>query len=168
MILAFIDGGDRASSVEVGQEDSRRRRESRRGSADNISLGIDLVSRAGGENRPVRRGLSKEKRNALTIAATNLEAEEEAETYAPSVVPKTSDEVNRISKAVKANFLFAHLNEQQRSKIFDVMQRVPVNKGDVVIRQGDQGDWFYVVDRCAQTLAKWQSPNASQCTMCFP
>ena len=28
----------------------------------------------------------------------------------------------------------------------DVMKRVAVKKGDVVIRQGDQGDWFYVVD----------------------
>ena len=32
------------------------------------------------------------------------------------------------------------------TQVYDVMKRVAVKKGDVVIRQGDQGDWFYVVD----------------------
>lgn len=146
MILAFIEGGDSARGD--GNEDSRRRRESRRGSADNISLGIDLVSRAGGENRPVRRGLSKEKRQALTIAASSIEEEAEEANFDPGVVAKSPEEVERISKAVKANFLFAHLNDAQRRKIFDVMKRVSVSKDEVVIRQGDKGDWFYVVDRC--------------------
>eukprot|EP00966_Prymnesium_polylepis_P018915 435921-Prymnesium_polylepis.1 len=137
MILAFIEGATAKSEEGI---DSRRRRESRRGSADNISLGLDLVSRAGGENRPVRRGLSKEKKQALTIAASAIEEEEDEGEYDPGVVAKTDQEIERISKAVKANFLFAHLNDQQRRKIFDVMKRVPVKKDEVVIRQGDQGD----------------------------
>jgi len=94
----------------------------------------------------VRRGLSKEKKQALTIAASAIEEEEDEGEYDPGVVAKTDQEIERISKAVKANFLFAHLNDQQRRKIFDVMKRVPVKKDEVVIRQGDQGDWFYVVD----------------------
>lgn len=147
MILAFIDGSENLHGSEMTYEESRRRRESRRGSADNISLGIDLVSRAGGENRPVRRGLSKEKRNALTIAAAAVDDADEEGDYTPKVVHKTPAEIERIANAVRVNFLFAHLNEQQRAKIFDVMQRVPVKKDEVVIRQGDQGDWFYVVDR---------------------
>lgn len=48
----------------------RRRRESRRGSADQISVGLDIVGRAGGENRPVRRGLSKEKKQQMAIAVS--------------------------------------------------------------------------------------------------
>ena len=53
-----------------------------------------------------------------------------------------------IQAAVKANFLFQHLNEQQEQRVFDVMKRVAVKKGDVVIREGDPGDLFYVRAPC--------------------
>ena len=100
MILAFIEGGVTLDKTAEGG-DAGRRRESRRGSADNISLGLDLVSRAGGENRPVRRGLSKEKKQALTISASSIDEEEEDDGYEPDVESKTADEIDRISKAVK-------------------------------------------------------------------
>lgn len=146
MILGFLEG-ESATADDNPSDTTRRRRESRRGSADQISVGLDIVSRAGGENRPVKRGISKEKRQALAIAASTMaEDEEDDADYDPGVVPKTPDEIDRISSAIKANFLFAHLNQAQRQKTFDVMKRVPVKKGEVVIRQGDQGDWFYVVD----------------------
>ena len=145
MILGFLEGDMGAGTEDAAvAADPKRRRESRRGSADQISVGLDIVSRSGGENRPVRRGLSKEKKQALTIATSSIEEEDDGADYDPGLVPKTPDEFKRISSAVKANFLFAHLNEQQRTKIFEVMKRVPVKKSDVVIRQGDQGDWFYV------------------------
>jgi len=62
------------------------------------------------------------------------------------VVVKTDQELQRIKTAVKANFLFQHLNDNQAKQVYDVMKRVPVKSGEVVIRQGDAGDWFYVVD----------------------
>ena len=37
------------------------------------------------------------------------------------------------------------------------MKRVAVKKGDVVIRQGDQGDWFYVVDEGEYVVTLEQS-----------
>ena len=143
MILAYLD---------IGNEDAdrlsqRQRRQSRRGSADQISVGLDIVGRAGGENRPVRRGLSKEKKQQMAIAVSSTAAEEEdTGDWVMEVVPKSAAELERIKTAVKANFLFQHLNEQQAKQVYDVMKRVAVKKGDVVIRQGDQGDWFYVVD----------------------
>lgn len=54
------------------------------------------------------------------------------------IVSKTPDELTRIKAAVKANFLFQHLNDTQAKQVYDVMKRVAVKKGDVVIRQGDQ------------------------------
>jgi len=144
MILAFIDGPG-GSGDEPNPESVRRRRESRRGSADQISVGLDVV-RAGGENRPVRRGLSKEKKQQMAIAMSTAPEEEETGDWVMEVVPKTNEELSRIKTAVKANFLFQHLNDTQAKQVYDVMKRVAVKKGDVVIRQGDQGDWFYVVD----------------------
>uniref|UniRef100_A0A7S2DG28 protein-serine/threonine phosphatase n=1 Tax=Haptolina brevifila TaxID=156173 RepID=A0A7S2DG28_9EUKA len=143
MILAFLDISE-AGAGEEGISSMRKRRESRRGSADQISVGIDIVGRAGGENRPVRRGLSKEKKAAMAIVTAEIE--DDKNDWVMEVVPKTAEERERIKAAVKANFLFQHLNEAQSKQVYDVMKRVTVKKGDVIIRQGDQGDWFYVVD----------------------
>ena len=70
MILAFIDTASDMNDEERDALSLRRRRESRRGSADQISVGLDIVGRAGGENRPVRRGLSKEKKQQMAIAVS--------------------------------------------------------------------------------------------------
>ena len=144
MILAFIDNKDKQPEKE--EDDPRVRRVSRRGSADQISVGIDIVGRAGGENRPVRRGLSKEKKQQMAIAVSAAVEEDDGGDWVMEVVPKQPAELERIKKAVKANFLFQHLNDTQAKQVYDVMKRVAVKKNDVVIRQGDQGDWFYVVD----------------------
>lgn len=149
MIMAFLDWDEAGPDPGAAAADPRRRlsrRESRRGSADNIGIGLDVVSRGGGENRPVRRGLSKEKRQAMMVAESAMAAEDDDSDWKPEIVPKSPDEVTRIRAAVRANFLFQHLNEQQAQQVYNVMKRVPVKKGEVVIRQGDAGDWFYVVD----------------------
>jgi len=149
MIVAFIDGGAGTADVEMPETppSARRkssRRESRRGSADQIFLGLDLVA-SGGENRPVRRGLSKEKRQAMTVAATAVKDEFDPN-YEPPKYPKSEAERDKLKSAVKANFLFQHLNESQLQTVFDAMQRVNVKKGEKVITQGDAGDLFYVVE----------------------
>ena len=146
MILAFVDTTSDLDAQERETLSLRRRRESRRGSADQITFGLDIVGRAGGENRPVRRGLSKEKKQQMAIAVSAVVEEEDTGDWVMEVVPKSAEQLERIKTAVKANFLFQHLNDAQAKQVYDVMKRVQVKKGDVVIRQGDQGDWFYVVD----------------------
>jgi hypothetical protein len=54
---------------------------------------------------------------------------------------------DRIKYAVRDNFLFTGLNEEQREQVFSSMQRLDVSRGQVVIRIGELGDFFYVVDR---------------------
>ena len=100
----------------------------------------------GRRERPVRRGLSKEKKQQMAIAVSAAVEEDDGGDWVMEVVPKQPAELERIKKAVKANFLFQHLNDTQAKQVYDVMKRVAVKKNDVVIRQGDQGDWFYVVD----------------------
>lgn len=43
-------------------------------------------------------------------------------------------------------FLFQHLSKKQMSDVVRVMSREQVVKGDKVIKQGDKGDRFYIVD----------------------
>ena len=87
MIMAFLDWSEADGSSDAGGHAPRlSKRESRRGSANNIGIGLDVVSRAGGENRPVRRGLSKEKRKAMMVQENAMAAEEDDSDWTPEKV----------------------------------------------------------------------------------
>ena len=51
-----------------------------------------------------------------------------------------------LSKAIAKNVLFSHLDENERSDIFDAMFPVNAMPGEVIIEQGDEGDNFYIID----------------------
>ncbi|XP_068149735.1 cAMP-dependent protein kinase type I regulatory subunit isoform X3 [Drosophila tropicalis] len=72
--------------------------------------------------------------------------EEDAANYVKKVVPKDYKTMNALSKAIAKNVLFAHLDESERSDIFDAMFPVNHIAGENIIQQGDEGDNFYVID----------------------
>ena len=51
-----------------------------------------------------------------------------------------------LAKAIEKNVLFKHLDDGERSEIFDAMFPVVHKKGEVIINQGDEGDNFYIID----------------------
>jgi len=61
-------------------------------------------------------------------------------------VPKSKEDQERLAIALKKHIMFAHLEEEERQAVFDAMVEVKYKKGDVIIRQGDEGDNFYVVE----------------------
>jgi len=98
-------------------------------------------------SRPVRRALSKAKRAAIETGMMTM-AEDEEEWEPPSNIPaKSPEQLETIKSAVKANFLFSHLTDEKRMLLFSLMTTRDVRAGDVVIKQGDPGDNFYVVDQ---------------------
>lgn len=62
------------------------------------------------------------------------------------VVPKDYKTMAALSKAIAKNVLFSHLDENERSDIFDAMFPVNCLQGEAIIQQGDEGDNFYVID----------------------
>lgn len=65
--------------------------------------------------------------------------------YLPSH-PKTPQQLSRIKEAITNNLLFRDLDDEQESGVINAMQEVLAREGDIVIRQGDAGDFFYVVE----------------------
>ncbi|EJF62838.1 protein kinase A regulatory subunit [Dichomitus squalens] len=71
----------------------------------------------------------------------------DSETHEPlPVFPKTEDQLQRIRASIAANFIFRDLDEEQETGVLNAMQECKVVTDDVVIRQGDVGDYFYVVE----------------------
>ncbi|KAL5572619.1 hypothetical protein UlMin_022216 [Ulmus minor] len=58
---------------------------------------------------------------------------------------KTWEEEAHIERALHDHFLFRKLTDSQCHVLLDCMQRVEVKPGDVVVKQGGEGDCFYVV-----------------------
>lgn len=73
--------------------------------------------------------------------------EEDATSYVKKVVPKDYKTMAALSKAIAKNVLFSHLDENERSDIFDAMFPVTHLMGENIIQQGDEGDNFYVIDQ---------------------
>lgn len=52
-----------------------------------------------------------------------------------------------LSKAIAKNVLFSHLDENERSDIFDAMFPSSAMPGEIIIKQGNEGDNFYIIDQ---------------------
>ncbi|CAL8076015.1 unnamed protein product [Calicophoron daubneyi] len=91
-------------------------------------------------------GLTK-RRSRRGAVSGEVYTEEDAASYVKKVVPKDYKTMTALSKAIAKNVLFSHLDETERSDIFDAMFPMHRNPGDVIIQQGDEGDNFYIIDQ---------------------
>jgi CRP-like cAMP-binding protein len=124
------------------------------GLASHVQGGVPLSPRAlqmqHAQVRPVRRGMSKAKRqhlNRLHAAGGG----DDGQTPDPpfmltdhTAAGMTADEADMIHRAVRGNYLFGHLNSNQRASAVSCMEKVKVSVGQVLINQGDGADYYYV------------------------
>lgn len=80
------------------------------------------------------------------VDAFITEEEDEASVTMP-VIPKSPEQLARIKAAIKPNFLFRNLDEEQEADVLAAMKEIQVGPGEIVIEQGAAGDYFYVVER---------------------
>ncbi|KAF0689137.1 Aste57867_19409 [Aphanomyces stellatus] len=62
------------------------------------------------------------------------------------VVPKSPETIERIKVAVSVNFMFKSLDAEQEMDVINAMEERIVKPGDQVIKQGAEGDYFYVIE----------------------
>lgn len=80
-----------------------------------------------------------------SVSAESIPVDSEIEEPLP-VFPKTDDQVRRIRSSIANNFIFRDLDEEQATGALNAMQECKVVIDEVVIRQGDVGDYFYIVE----------------------
>jgi len=62
------------------------------------------------------------------------------------IYPKKPEAVERIRHSVSEIFIWKGLDKEQQSSLIDAMFEKKVKKGEEVIRQGEKGDYFYVIE----------------------
>lgn len=68
--------------------------------------------------------------------------------WTPPFHPKNDDQLERLKKSISGNFLFSHLEDEQSAQVLGAMVEKSIPAKDIkVISQGDQGDFFYVVEK---------------------
>ena len=119
------------------------------------------------ESRPVRRVMGREKRNTVILQRDSLhhqgesyqstnpigssldDFEDQDDTQwklSGTVVPKSSQEKTMLSTALKKNFLFQNMESTQLDTVISLMQKQVTKPNEVIIKQGDSGDKFFVVE----------------------
>ena len=117
----------------------------------NSSQSVNPSARVLNDSRPVRRVISREKRKKIIFSAEyrkdSVDRNADAADFHPQPIPKDEKDALEIGKAIKLNFLFQHLSADQRIELINFMQPLAVKAGDWVIKQGEEGDKFYVIDQ---------------------
>jgi cAMP-dependent protein kinase regulator len=59
--------------------------------------------------------------------------------------PKSDADALLIEAALTDNFVFSHLSEQRRARLIGAFEAVEYKRGSEIIKEGDVGDYFYVI-----------------------
>lgn len=81
-----------------------------------------------------------------SVSAESMAPSTEKEEYVKVVIPKQADQKERIEKAIRANFLFKAIDDEQFTDVVNALAEKVVPAGESVITQGGIGDYFYVVE----------------------
>ena len=85
----------------------------------------------------------KQKDDKVRAAVVNTTKNDD---YQITRIPKTDDEKKLIYDAIKPNILFRNCSEEELNDLVDAFQQSNFSSKSIVIRQGDEGDDFFVVE----------------------
>ncbi|GBN59514.1 cAMP-dependent protein kinase type II regulatory subunit [Araneus ventricosus] len=100
-----------------------------------------------GERTDISNLLGSRASRRQSVVGERYNPEEDDDDEEIEKFPKTDDERKRIKERTKDIFLFKVLDEEDINEIIDAMMPREVKEGEIIIRQGDDCDFFYVVDK---------------------
>ncbi|XP_065569366.1 cAMP-dependent protein kinase type II regulatory subunit-like isoform X2 [Artemia franciscana] len=92
--------------------------------------------------KPPARGYTRRK----SVFAEAYDPENDADEGEKVVYPKSDLQRSRLADAVRNILLFRSLDPEQMQDVLDAMFEKTVSAGEYVIKQGDDGDNFYVIE----------------------
>jgi Cyclic nucleotide-binding domain len=95
------------------------------------------------ENINIHSTVRQRAQRAQNIFANPIDLKEE---YQTPRYPKSDAAIQFIDAALEDNFIFASLTAKERRLLIDAMMLETVQAGHVIIKQGETGDFFYVIE----------------------
>merc|ERR1712226_1314267 len=86
------------------------------------------------------------RRKSVSAEGYDPEADDDEEEEQRVLVPKTDEQRARLVSIVESMLLFKSLDTDQMNQVLDAMAEKPVEAGHHVIDEGDDGDFFYIIE----------------------
>ncbi|KAI9686420.1 MAG: hypothetical protein M1822_003765 [Bathelium mastoideum] len=113
----------------------------------NSSSGENSISGNSNNNQSFPNNYNLNRRTSVSAESLNPTSSAN-DNFTPPQHAKTAEQQARLRAAVASNFLFSHLDDEQSAQVLGALQEKAIPaKGIKVITQGDEGDYFYVVER---------------------
>ena len=140
IVQALLDAGASKDLADVGGMSALDY--AREGGAPEILEKFGIAAAAAPE--PPQAAEGKARRNS--VSSESIDPKAKIDTSAIKVVPKDDAVKQHIVSTVASNLLFKALDGQQMEAVVMSMEEVKVAAGEAVIKQGDEGNHFYIVD----------------------
>lgn len=120
------------------------------------------------EESEVSERLAKRKENSKEVKRAGVSAESygmhnKKADFKPVVIPKEKKQRKRILEKINQNIFLKGLSDEDKEIIIDAMKEIKKKKGEVVIKQGDPGEEFFVIDEgeieCHRVFKKGEAPK---------
>lgn len=111
----------------------------RKPSPANTNEGVDATQATAKEEKIEL--VLRSKRTNVFSTGFDISADFEAK-----IVPKTKRQTHLLKKAIAANFLFQTLSEEEQNSVVDAMEPYSAVTDQIIINQGDEGDFFYIIE----------------------
>jgi len=87
----------------------------------------------------------KRREGVIVESSSSIEANKDHGST-PQIFPKSEAVRNLLQGILREQYLFQSLSQEELLKVVDMMSKLEVKAGHVLIKQGDRGDYFYVIE----------------------
>lgn len=83
-----------------------------------------------------------------SVSAEAMQPDADSSSWKPPKHNKTQEQLERLRTAVASNFLFTSLDDESFTLVLDALAEKAIPAANIrVINQGDEGDYFYVIEQ---------------------
>ncbi|MCQ2820755.1 MAG: cyclic nucleotide-binding domain-containing protein [archaeon] len=110
------------------------------------------------EFEKLKKKMNKKGNKRAGVSAEVYGEYNKKEDFKARFIPKTEDQILRIKTRILSSFLFSSLDKKDLEIVIGAMEEKIYQPGEFVIKQGDDGDCLYVIEKgeldCSKTFKK--------------
>jgi cAMP-dependent protein kinase regulator len=130
--------------IELSLEDSSESENEGDDNDNMIHLVDDLLEN---ENFKKKRDTLIARGPRIAVSAESYGNKKNNKDYLAIIHQKTESQISRIKSIVINSFLFKSLESNELKVVIDAMEMKAFKKGEIVIKQGDQGNCLYIIEQ---------------------